>query len=802
MIYKLGEKIINHCGEKIKYLSILKSRGYNVPYGVVIDFEEFKKLVKDQDLDFDTIGNLRISEELIDNLKALLQENKQYVVRSSYSLKNDSDVNIACKYNTFLNVSNRKESLKETIKSCFLSLYSTENLKYYKDNRIDINNVEMNIVIQEMIDSNISGVLFTLNPTSGKDTEIVVEYAKGYNEISTDKVKPDRIIYDWIKEKYVQEPQRKILGDNILKELISISLNLQQDLKSPINIEFGVYDSRLYIFQAKLIRKIEFKNVYSHYSNTIFRDNNYSNSSSSRFMWSLYERAWNYSFYNFFRDSKILNEEEIGNSLTMLKFSRPYWNVTTLKRALKKIPGYVEEEFDEEIGVLSNDSEEGKITPKTLKVKNAFKMVLKRQVKNFKYIKNENKMKIVDIKNRIDDMTREELESDFGNIINGLYIDNESSYFMQIFINNIYNIYLKNSLRKYLSKEQYNKLLLGIEKVSDTKPYYHMWNSSRSIRNDAEKLSFFENNLDAEIFYMYRKDRDNENIKEFLTDFIDNYGYNSFSGSEVIYKKYDEDILRVIKMYRDILELDEDNVGIERSKQIEEYNDLIEFLKTKVGKYKFALLNKKIQLMRKLLEEKEELIDISMMTYDLLRKYMLKLGEYYKNEFVIEEAEEIFHLSIGDILEYISTHDEWRLKKKIVKNRTYFKSFENYKSLKDIQASQISYIDTRYQNKLTGIGACSGKKQGYARIVESVEQLKSLSKNEIAITKYTDTKWTPFFNNLPGIVTEYGGMLCHCAITSREYNIPCIVGVNDVTQKIKTGDYILIDGMTGEVIIQ
>ena len=54
---------------------------------------------------------------------------------------------------------------------------------------------------------------------------------------------------------------------------------------------------------------------------------------------------------------------------------------------------------------------------------------------------------------------------------------------------------------------------------------------------------------------------------------------------------------------------------------------------------------------------------------------------------------------------------------------------------------------------------------------------------------------------LSGIVTEFGGMLCHLAINARENRIPCVVGLKDATQVIKTGEEIMINGDTGEVII-
>jgi pyruvate,water dikinase len=48
-------------------------------------------------------------------------------------------------------------------------------------------------------------------------------------------------------------------------------------------------------------------------------------------------------------------------------------------------------------------------------------------------------------------------------------------------------------------------------------------------------------------------------------------------------------------------------------------------------------------------------------------------------------------------------------------------------------------------------------------------------------------------------VTEYGGILCHAAIVSREYGIPCVVCVQDATQVIQDGAQLLIDGTTGSI---
>ena len=103
---------------------------------------------------------------------------------------------------------------------------------------------------------------------------------------------------------------------------------------------------------------------------------------------------------------------------------------------------------------------------------------------------------------------------------------------------------------------------------------------------------------------------------------------------------------------------------------------------------------------------------------------------------------------------------------------------------------------------IKGIGANNGRITGTARVITNFDEINRLENNDILITKYTDTGWPPKFAILSGIVTEYGGILCHAAIVSREYGIPAIVCCHDVMSKVKDGQIITINGATGEVKIK
>jgi rifampicin phosphotransferase len=74
-----------------------------------------------------------------------------------------------------------------------------------------------------------------------------------------------------------------------------------------------------------------------------------------------------------------------------------------------------------------------------------------------------------------------------------------------------------------------------------------------------------------------------------------------------------------------------------------------------------------------------------------------------------------------------------------------------------------------------------------------------LKPGEILVAFNTDPGWTPLFMSAAGVIVEMGGILNHCAIVAREYGIPAVVGIEQVSRKIETGRKVRLDGNTGVV---
>lgn len=794
-MYKLGENIINNCGNKAMFLSLLKAKGYNIPLGVVIDFEEFKNMVKNQNIDFDTIEKLQIPDELIDKIFELIPEEKMFAVRSSANIEDGDVYSSAGRYNTYLNVAHNREGLKDKIKECFLSAFSEDNLKYYKRKNIDINKVEMNVIVQEMIESNVSGILFTVNPTNGNDTEIVIEFSRGAGEVVNGNIIPERLVYDWKEEKYIEEPKINLLGETSIRRIINISLTLQQELGFPIDLEFGVYDSKLYIFQIRRITKVEYKNVYYRYN--IGFDGF---ESLSPFILSLYKEIYTNAQIEFGRNFKNFTDNDILKPLMKLKFSRYYYNLTFLKNILENIPGYVERYIDETLKVridyLDNGKEnlEEKNTKFNIFNKNTFLYKIKKKTINAEEYRNE-KLIILNEISSIEDL-KEKTEK-----LIEQYKEIKSAYIFQQLINLSYKINLNQRFGKILSRTEIESLLLAIDNKYKNSPYLHMWDTSRKIKNDKSQMKFFDENLDAEIYYLYRKDRDNEKIKSFLTDFIDLYGYHSFNEKDIISNTYEEEILRVIKMYRDILDMDDNyNMLFNLKEENKIYESVLEKLKENLKPAQYKANLKHIEYVRGLKRDEYALKDLELICRAKLRKSLLEVGASYKEKYIIENENDIFFLDYKDVL----NRDKLEKMKSIVnKNKLYYNSFRNYEPQTDIFPCIKQQIQMDYRNNLKGIGVSFGKVSARACVIKSKDDLKNLKKSDVIVTKYIDSDMFNSINlsHISGIITETGGMLCHFAINARENRIPCVVGIENVTELIRTGENVVINGDNGEVII-
>ncbi len=103
--------------------------------------------------------------------------------------------------------------------------------------------------------------------------------------------------------------------------------------------------------------------------------------------------------------------------------------------------------------------------------------------------------------------------------------------------------------------------------------------------------------------------------------------------------------------------------------------------------------------------------------------------------------------------------------------------------------------------QLRGQPAGPGIARGPARVIQNATDLPAFKYGEVLVCDAVDPNMTFVVPLATAIIERRGGMLIHGAIIAREYGLPCVTGVVNVTELIRSGDLVTVDGFLGLVTV-
>jgi len=101
--------------------------------------------------------------------------------------------------------------------------------------------------------------------------------------------------------------------------------------------------------------------------------------------------------------------------------------------------------------------------------------------------------------------------------------------------------------------------------------------------------------------------------------------------------------------------------------------------------------------------------------------------------------------------------------------------------------------------EIKGQVACGGKAVGRAKILKQIDEIYKVNHGDVVVSPMTSPELMPALRRCVAIVTNFGGITCHAAIISREFEIPCIVGTKNATEIINDNDLVEVDANSGIV---
>ena len=284
---------IQRAGIKPKIMSLLSG----IDYENTKQLDEITQRIRDliinsnfpKDLEQEIIDNyetLNTSSVDSKNLTPLEILNKTseplfVAVRSSATAEDLAEASFAGQQDTFVNVRGNQE-LIINVKKCFASLFTSRATYYRNKQKFDQEKVSLAVVIQKMINSDKSGVIFSRDPSYNND-DITVESVWGLGEgIVSGKITPDHYIVSRdleIKTKQVntkkiaitrnpegkeaiinlkeEYAKKQVLTDYEIVQLAEIAIKLEEHYNKPQDIEFAIEGQNICIVQTRPITTLQ-----------------------------------------------------------------------------------------------------------------------------------------------------------------------------------------------------------------------------------------------------------------------------------------------------------------------------------------------------------------------------------------------------------------------------------------------------------------------------------------------------------------------------------------------------------------
>ena len=185
-----------------------------------------------------------------------------------------------------------------------------------------------------------------------------------------------------------------------------------------------------------------------------------------------------------------------------------------------------------------------------------------------------------------------------------------------------------------------------------------------------------------------------------------------------------------------------------------------------------------------------------------LRRALLDLGRRLTEAGVLTDPAEVHHLRFDELAGMddggaLPAHERERYRRLVLARAAKRRELEGIPLLDpaDLFAHRRHVPGTL----LSGTPASRGQATGTVRIIHGPHEFGLLRSGEILVCPYTNPSWTPLFQRAAAVVVDTGGIGSHAAIVAREYGIPAVMGTGSGTRVLVDGQSVNVDGTAGRV---
>lgn len=756
-------------GGKGASLGEMTRAGIPVPPGFVILSSAFDKFLEETDLNveidaaIDAVNHREIHtvEHASEKIQALIlgaeiprdigdqiqnfftKLGARYVaVRSSATAEDSASAAWAGQLDSYLNTT--EENLLENVKRCWASLFTSRAIFYRFEKELHKQKISVAVVVQKMVESEVSGIAFSVHPITQDRNQLIIEAGFGLGEaIVSGQITPDSYVVEkeprriidinvntqtrglyrakgggneW-REISESKASSQVLNEAQILELSSVVIGIENHYGFPCDIEWAFEKGKFYIVQSRPITTLK---------------NNGDNEGRSNFQKLLS------------RKHCLLTDEIIVTAWNDQKRFTDLTGFSDYVENLEIVDGDFCFDLNWTNGIINKYKDfDLKIFWKFINDGYCHGEIIKNYARNLKI--NSSKKGIA---NQFDESV-----SLLKNLLVFLPITHP---LVKIIEGKVIKILKEKGIRD----DELNDILFDV---------------SAPIKKNTPVL---ENEDLSKIKEGYQSNK-NFDLDVALEKHIDKYGFLGYR--EPFSNGYDKKFFET-KLEAQNSETKQHKItSIEFTKNEQEYVDLLkEFVYFRT--YRTEKLYESLYYLEPLWEKissefgLENKTDIGWYTLD-------EVKDLFRSEAKITNVE-LGKRKIGHAILLHKNNSEI-----IFADQMFDYKKKHYPEQK-LNTGQIF-----------GIAACKGKITGIAKIVTSSKNQDKIQDGDILVTAMTTPDFLPSMNRAVAFITDEGGITCHAAIVAREMNKPCIIGTKNATKLLKDGDLVEVDANNGIVKI-
>ncbi|MGE5111214.1 MAG: PEP/pyruvate-binding domain-containing protein [Acidobacteriaceae bacterium] len=695
-------------------------------------------------------------------------------VRSSATAEDLETASFAGQHDSFLNI-HGEEALLQAIRNCWASLWSERALRYRHERSVDHLSVRMAILVQEMVQSEVAGVVFTVDPLSRRSDCMHVEAAVGLGENVVSGTTRTQIYLVSRRTLVPYEPVNSgALSAPRLSELCRTALQIERHMGCPQDVEFAFASGKLFILQARAITTIK-------------------------------DVAEPEPLPHLGAASPT---DKLMRPIAAERYAmapRPFDNIVFIRvvgavmYAIRRLGGSISAEdeaaFRAQIWRQAYRLPSVHLTARFLIVQWKYLSLLKGDWLAWWADGPRKELQAVSEVSNLAALSDEQLFEGSDEVLavwekalnERFYVS--SAMNARPWLDRIVGLVANREERSQIVADLMSGLHTPTSEINEA-----LWYLSRLARQDALIRTALR---DLRPEAIPTTPSGNVFRNEFNA-FLVNYGHREGAGYYVSTPTWEHDPIQVLRIVSSLAEVEaraDSSVSVRQ--RYESARKLVDHrLRFLPGiRELFGWLVERLRALDIFRETSH--FDITR-PLAVLQEVAAELSRRLRARGLLHKEDDLFYLTYDEVRTWcaVKAPHESDVNKLIEQRRaTYEVANARW------QAERSSSIESKTGDLLKGVPASRGVATGRARIIRDEREFHLLRPGEVLVCPYSNPAWTPLFISAAAVISETGGAASHAAIVAREYGIPAVMSVSGATQALQNAPDIVVDGERGIVQI-